>query len=303
VKKAESDQIVIALRDRGFPVEYLVAPDEGHGFQRPVNNMAMFVTIEKFLSKHLEGRVQETASAEVATRLKEITVDPKTVTLSKAVEPTSVKVPEVTLPLESAPATYNVTIALGAQSMKMESTNTVLEAGNAITITETMKTPQGEAVDTTVVDKGALTVRSREIRQGPMGVKLAFDGSKATGTTAMGGPEKPVSADVGGALFADGPGAFRSIAALPLNEGYSTTFRNFDVRKQKATIKQLNVSAAEDVTVPAGTFKAWKVLVKSAEGEPDTQTVWIDIASRRVVKISAILSEMGGAVATMELAQ
>jgi dipeptidyl aminopeptidase/acylaminoacyl peptidase len=35
VKKAESDQIVIALRDRGFPVEYIVAPDEGHGFARP----------------------------------------------------------------------------------------------------------------------------------------------------------------------------------------------------------------------------------------------------------------------------
>lgn len=31
VKKRESDQIVIALRERGFPVEYLVAPDEGHG--------------------------------------------------------------------------------------------------------------------------------------------------------------------------------------------------------------------------------------------------------------------------------
>ena len=301
VKKAESDQIVIALRDRGFPVEYLVAPDEGHGFARPVNNMAMFVAVEKFLSKHLEGRVQETASAEVGTRLKEITVDPKTVTLAKAVDSASVKLPEVTQPLESAPATYNVTIALGAQSMKMESTNTVSEAGNAITVTETMKTPQGEAVDSTVLDKGALTVRSRDIKQGPMGIKLVFDGSKATGTSAMGGPEKPVSADLGGALFADGPAAFRSIASLPLKEGYSTTFRNFDVRKQKATIKQLNVSSAEDVTVPAGTFKAWKVLLKSAEGDPDTQTVWIDTTSRRVVKISATISEMGGAVATMEL--
>ena len=54
VKKAESDQIVIALRDRSFPVEYIVAPDEGHGFARPVNNMAMYAAIEKFLSKHLE---------------------------------------------------------------------------------------------------------------------------------------------------------------------------------------------------------------------------------------------------------
>ena len=33
VNKAEADQIVIALRDRGFPVEYLLAPDEGHGLR------------------------------------------------------------------------------------------------------------------------------------------------------------------------------------------------------------------------------------------------------------------------------
>jgi len=32
VNKGEADQIVVALRDRKFPVEYLLAPDEGHGF-------------------------------------------------------------------------------------------------------------------------------------------------------------------------------------------------------------------------------------------------------------------------------
>jgi dipeptidyl aminopeptidase/acylaminoacyl peptidase len=79
VKKAESDQIVVALRDRGFPVEYIVAPDEGHGFARPVNNMAMYATAEKFLAKHLGARFQEDMPADVATRLKEITVDPKSV--------------------------------------------------------------------------------------------------------------------------------------------------------------------------------------------------------------------------------
>jgi len=35
VNHAESEQIVVALRDRGFPVEYLLIPDEGHGFARP----------------------------------------------------------------------------------------------------------------------------------------------------------------------------------------------------------------------------------------------------------------------------
>lgn len=82
VNKRESDQIVIALRDRNYPVEYLVAPDEGHGFARPVNNMAMVASAEKFLAKHLGGRFQDSMTDAVATRLKEITVDPKTVVVT-----------------------------------------------------------------------------------------------------------------------------------------------------------------------------------------------------------------------------
>ena len=41
VKQRESDQIVVALRDRKYPVEYILAPDEGHGFARPVNSREM----------------------------------------------------------------------------------------------------------------------------------------------------------------------------------------------------------------------------------------------------------------------
>lgn len=82
VKKRQADQIVISLRDRGFPVEYLLAPDEGHGFARPVNSMATLARTEKFLAKYLGGRYQESLTPEVAKRLQEITVDPKTVTLA-----------------------------------------------------------------------------------------------------------------------------------------------------------------------------------------------------------------------------
>jgi dipeptidyl aminopeptidase/acylaminoacyl peptidase len=84
VNKRESDQIVIAARDHGVPVEYLVAPDEGHGFARPINNLAMMAQMEKFLAAHLGGRFQEGVPAEVAARLKEITVDPKSVVLASA---------------------------------------------------------------------------------------------------------------------------------------------------------------------------------------------------------------------------
>ena len=89
VNKRESDQIVIALRDRNYPVEYLVAPDEGHGFARPVNNMAMIASSEKFLAKHIGGRYQDAMTPVVAKRLGEITVDPKTVMLAKPVDMTA----------------------------------------------------------------------------------------------------------------------------------------------------------------------------------------------------------------------
>jgi dipeptidyl aminopeptidase/acylaminoacyl peptidase len=83
VNRVEAEQIVMALRESEVPVEYLLAPDEGHGFLRAVNNMAMFMAAEKFLAAQLGGRYQEGGSAEVVQRLKEITVDPKTVVLSK----------------------------------------------------------------------------------------------------------------------------------------------------------------------------------------------------------------------------
>jgi dienelactone hydrolase len=81
VKKTEADQIVIALRERKYPIQYLLASDEGHGFQRPVNNMAMFAAGEKFLAKYLGGRYQESMTPEVQKRLGEITVDVSTVTM------------------------------------------------------------------------------------------------------------------------------------------------------------------------------------------------------------------------------
>jgi dipeptidyl aminopeptidase/acylaminoacyl peptidase len=80
VKKAEADQIVVALRDKGKQVSYLLADDEGHGFRKPVNNMAMFAETEKFLAGILGGKYQQDMPENVAKRLKEITVDISKVT-------------------------------------------------------------------------------------------------------------------------------------------------------------------------------------------------------------------------------
>ena len=118
---------------------------------------------------------------------------------------------------------------------------------------------------------------------------------------SMNGQDKPIAVDLGGPLFADAAGDDQVIACLPLAEGYSTTFRNFDVQTQKVKLQQLTVAGKEDVTVPAGTFNAWRVEVSSADGGGDKKTVWIVAETHKVVKVSAVLASMGGAVLTEEL--
>ena len=57
-KVAESDQIVAAMTAKNIPVTYVVFPDEGHGFQRPENNIAFNAIAEAFLARHLGGRCE-----------------------------------------------------------------------------------------------------------------------------------------------------------------------------------------------------------------------------------------------------
>jgi dipeptidyl aminopeptidase/acylaminoacyl peptidase len=56
VKRAESEQIVAAIRSAGKDVEYLVFEDEGHGFVRPENRLKFYRHAERFLARHLGGR-------------------------------------------------------------------------------------------------------------------------------------------------------------------------------------------------------------------------------------------------------
>jgi dipeptidyl aminopeptidase/acylaminoacyl peptidase len=83
VNKKESEQIVIALRDLGRKVEYICAPDEGHGYVKPLNNMAAFSRAEIFLANNLKGRAQQDNPPDVIKTLRMITVDVNTLTAGK----------------------------------------------------------------------------------------------------------------------------------------------------------------------------------------------------------------------------
>lgn len=54
VNKAESDQIVDALKKRGIAVEYMVKDNEGHGFHNEENRFDFYRSMLSFLDKHLK---------------------------------------------------------------------------------------------------------------------------------------------------------------------------------------------------------------------------------------------------------
>ena len=174
VKKAESDQIVIALRDRGFPVEYLVAPDEGHGFARPVNNMAMFAAAEKFLAKHLDGRYQETMPTGRRDAAEARSPSTRRPWCSR----------RRSTPRRWARPSRRADLAAGTPGLRRDDrdgrpvdaavvTTAVTEEGGAWVVTETVQTPQGDATDTSRSTRRRCTVQPRAIKQGPVAIDLA----------------------------------------------------------------------------------------------------------------------------------
>ncbi len=53
--QAESDEIVEAVRKNGVPVEYIVFPDEGHGFRKRENRITASEAYVKFLDRYLKA--------------------------------------------------------------------------------------------------------------------------------------------------------------------------------------------------------------------------------------------------------
>jgi dipeptidyl aminopeptidase/acylaminoacyl peptidase len=67
VKQAEADQIAFTMQEKGIPVEYILYPDEGHGFARPDNRIDFNGRAEAFLAKHLGGRAEPFVKPEGST--------------------------------------------------------------------------------------------------------------------------------------------------------------------------------------------------------------------------------------------
>jgi dipeptidyl aminopeptidase/acylaminoacyl peptidase len=63
VLPVESEDIVAKVKANGVPVDYVVFPDEGHGFRKKANQIVAYRTILEFLDKHVKDVPAQAAPA------------------------------------------------------------------------------------------------------------------------------------------------------------------------------------------------------------------------------------------------
>jgi hypothetical protein len=263
--------------------------------------MAAFAAAEKFLAGHLEGRFQPGATTEVTSRLREITVNPATVVLAKAVDVSATKAPAPVHQMQAGTFNYAARIEMGGQTIPLKTSITAVEDGSTWVVTQTTTVPGGDQTDRTVIGKSDLGLRSRAVRQGPVTIDLAVADGKISGRMAAGAQGADISAPVDGILFADGAAGPLVLATLPLADGYTTVFRNFDLQPPKVRTVKLTVTGSEQVTVPAGAFDTFRIELTSSDDENKT-IYWVAKESRKVVKGVASGPQLNGGSLTVELA-
>jgi hypothetical protein len=210
--------------------------------------------------------------------------------------------PKPVAALTPGTAIYRASLEIDGKLVPLDMARTVKLEKGAWVVTEVTTMSNYVSIDSVVLDRKTLVPRRRVLRDPTLTMDVQFAGNTATGTITARGQTRPISIDMHGVLFADGPGSQDAIAALPLRTGYSAEFLNFDTGTQQVSQLQLRVLGTDTVTVPAGTFNTWKVLTTSATGGPgETAAYWIDKKTRRVVKFASTLLEHNEIIATAEL--
>jgi len=311
-KLPESKQIVIAMRDLGRDVEYLIADDEGHGFAGADNRSAFRVAQEKFFAKHLGGRYQETVKESVQKRLDEIVVPIATVTLE---EPAGDMEAAKTAPLPAVDTSnlkpskmkYAAKAAVRGQEFDLDvavACSGAKRGGQDVwRIISEQSSPMGAAADTFDVDLKTLIPVYRGVKQGGTTVRVNYSETAINGAISMPGREMPLESKLDAPVYGTDNALDVVLGSLPLAPGYKTTLRTFDILSQSVKVMTVEVAGIEKVTVPAGTFDAFKVELKNMDGEAGGGTVYINkgVDHYKVRSVMQLPAMMGGGTVTSEL--
>jgi len=286
VKKHESDQIVAALHAKGYPVRYLLAPDEGHGFQNYDNRMAMMVAIEQFLAERLGGRVQPEVPEKIARRLAEITVDPATVRPSLPEEVQTTASARLRLTLQ-APLTTKWRYQVKVPGREVSATSTerwerTPQGWRFIARMEASDFPLLRGSDTTEVDAQGEMSRYHRSQQG-VDILLQREGQTIKGAFQVMGQKNAFEVAIQEQpVYPTGNALLYYFGSLPLGVGYKASFPVLSPQQQGFTNATLHIEGEESITINGTMHEAWRARLES---EGATQKIWLDKATALPLKI------------------
>jgi hypothetical protein len=182
---------------------------------------------------------------------------------------------------------------------------TIKDSGDSWTLTSAWEFPEGPVTDILTLDKGTLALHKEvfkhflhpDQRWKPIAIDVDVTGNKATGSMKyVSGEKKPFAVGLSGPVFTVSS-VDVTVGSLPLAEGYSTSFRYFDVERlalnphapDREKQLELKVAGTEPVTVPAGAFDSWKVELTSPD-RSYKETVWIAKDARVPVKTFTVIT-------------
>ena len=282
VKKAESEQIVVKLRDKGQDVKYIMAKDEGHGFAKPLNRMAMYAAVEEFLAKHIGGRFDSKMPDDVRATLETLTQDISKVEVSRKKENLNKTIPVLHYKVKPGTVNYDMTIEVQGQKIPMTMVREISTQGDNIKVTESASSPMGDVKDE-MLYTAQLKPVSRSFMQGPTTVNMKFNDKKAE-MEVMG---QKINFDSDETILSDGAGLDLFVGALPMTEGYQLAFFTPDMNSGKTKEMILNVLAPEELNGK----KYAKVQVHEAE-TPDNKIIyWIDPVTQDAYKIEQTINQ------------
>lgn len=124
-----------------------------------------------------------------------------------------------------------------------------------------------------------------QVRGSEMKIDVTYDKGRAKGSATTPGPQglKSIVVDTTVPRGAVDDNLLQGLLhTLPLGEGKSFSIPVFSSGQGSTTMMTARVAGAESVTVPAGTFNAWKVEIS---GGPVPVQFWVSKAQPRVVKL------------------
>jgi dienelactone hydrolase len=297
VPKQESDQIVVAARENGVDVRYMVAPEEGHGFAKENNRLAVAAAMEEFLGTQLGGRSQTSVSEPVQERLDALAVNPDSVTMPDTTATAgamSSKEAESALAMidgsKMKPATleYDVNLKAGGRSMDLSVSRTIASSNHGDTPTWTVvdqtSTPQGTVTDSLVLTHSSLRPMERHM-SGPLTMTVTYSDTAASGEMTMRGQTVNIDKSFDQATLAGGSNVRLALASMPLEEGFSTSINVFNEQQQKVQTLSFEVTGTGSVETEAGTFDTYTVSLSSSGSNGVSGTMHVtQSAPHHVVK-------------------